>query len=114
MFNYVKAHRKRLGLSQNELGYLLGFDGHTSVSRIEQGKQDPLLRDMIALECLFEKAASRIFPESYAKITSQLIRRIDLFDGHLKEEPETQSNMLKLQALRDIRKRVSAVNDARL
>lgn len=92
-------HRRILGLSQKELGYLLGYDGHTTVSRIEQGKHQLNAEDIVTLEQLTQKSFSRIFPDLYAKVTGNLIHRLKMFDQHLSEMPETNEYMQKRQKL---------------
>jgi len=113
-FNYIKAHRRRWNFSQQELAFLLGYGNNSTVSRIEQGKQEPSIPDLIALELLFEKAACRLFPDLYSEISSKLLYRLDMFEQHLCEEPATQTNHEKLDAIRSARRSLAQDNENRI
>jgi len=108
-FNYLKAHRRRWNMNQQEIAFLLGYGNNSTVSRIEQGKQEPSIPDLITLELLFEKAACRLFPDLYTEISSKLLYRLDMFEQHLCEQPATQTNHEKLEVIRCVRR--SLIND---
>lgn len=106
----MKAHRKRWGLTQAELGVLLGYGCNSVVSRIEMGKQRPSREEMILLELLFGKAALRLFPQIYSDATDKLIKRLSLFEQQLCEAPATHASMGKLNLIRKLRKALLAAN----
>src|SRR3954447_25709975 len=59
--NYLRSHRKKSGLSQDELALLLGCRSGTKVSRYENCIRKPELETLLALELLFRKPASELF-----------------------------------------------------
>lgn len=58
--NYIRVHRRRAGLSQEELGELLGFRLE-SVARHEQFQAAPDLRIAIGYEIIFRIPISELF-----------------------------------------------------
>jgi transcriptional regulator with XRE-family HTH domain len=59
--NYLKAHRKRSGLSQREIGKLLGYNDPGQVSRHEQSRSTPPLTIALSYEIIFKVSVSGIF-----------------------------------------------------
>lgn len=72
---YLRTHRKRTGLSQAELAYLLGSESGTIVSRYERRMRQPSLEAAIACELVFNVPASTLFPEVYRKVEKSVIER---------------------------------------
>ena len=73
--NYVRRLRKRAGLSQNELAYLLGARGEAKVSRYERFARRPSLNTAFGCEAVFGVAASEIFAGMYGEVNRQVHRR---------------------------------------
>jgi len=59
--NYLKAFRKKSGLSQRELGKLLGYRDAGQVSRHERGTSTPPLAAAIAYELIFGLSVGSMF-----------------------------------------------------
>jgi transcriptional regulator with XRE-family HTH domain len=76
--NYLHAHRKKAGLSQLEVGILLGYADEGAVSRHEQSQTLPPLLSAIGYEIVFNKPIAELFPgirETVEKsIDEQLLR----------------------------------------
>ena len=51
--NYLRTYRKRAGLSQDEVAFLLGSRSGTKVSRYELFRRLPTLETALALEVIF-------------------------------------------------------------
>lgn len=60
--NYVRIHRRRVGLSQRELGRLLGYKDEGPVSRHERFHSLPPLLIALGYEIVFQAPVSEIFP----------------------------------------------------
>jgi len=73
--NYVRTHRRRWALTQEEVAALLGFDSRTVISRIEQGERLPSLESALALEVLFGTAPRVMFPQFYAEVEETVMQR---------------------------------------
>jgi transcriptional regulator with XRE-family HTH domain len=59
--NYLKAERKRTGLSQKEVAFLLGCTSGAKVSRYERFHREPTLRTALAYEALFHVPVAELF-----------------------------------------------------
>jgi transcriptional regulator with XRE-family HTH domain len=73
--NYLRANRKRLGLSQEDVAYLLGADSGAKVCRYEQFVREPSLKTALACEAVFQKSASELLSELYHKISRDVVKR---------------------------------------
>lgn len=60
--HYLLTHRKRAGLSQDELAFLLGSKSGTKVSRHEQGRREPSLRTALAYAAVYRVPVEELFP----------------------------------------------------
>ncbi len=74
--NYLRTHRKRCGLSQTDVAFVLGAHGGSKVSRYEWQHRTPPLPTVLALEILFHAPARDLFGGLYAEIERATLRRI--------------------------------------
>ena len=73
--NHLRSHRKRLALSQEEVGYLLGSASGAKVCRYECFIREPGLRCVLAYEAIFQKPARDLFPGLYWGIERDVVAR---------------------------------------
>ena len=66
--NYLRAHRKRGGLTQDEMAFLLGCESGTKVSRYERLSREPNLYTVFACQAVFGIPAHELFPSIYQKV----------------------------------------------
>jgi transcriptional regulator with XRE-family HTH domain len=59
--NYLKAHRKKSGLSQRDVGKLLGYKDPGQISRHERATSIPPLRAALAYELVFGAPIATMF-----------------------------------------------------
>src|SRR5262249_26149549 len=60
--HYIRMHRKRTGLSQKELAFLLGWpQGEALASRYERFLHEPTLSTALACEFIFQVPLSELF-----------------------------------------------------
>lgn len=59
---YLVTHRKRAGLSQRELAFLLGSKSGTKVSRHEQERREPSLKAALAYAAVYRVPVEELFP----------------------------------------------------
>lgn len=71
---YLRKHRRRWELTQDELAFLLGLEGRSLVSRYERGLISAA-RALIACEVIFRCPASELFPALYAEVKDEVMRR---------------------------------------
>lgn len=81
--NLMRVLRRRLGLTQGELGYVIGYEDETNVSRIENGIRTPLLTEVLMIELVFGVPAFVIFPEIRAAVGRQVSQRVKRIMGDL-------------------------------
>ena len=67
-YSFVRAHRRRWGLSQAELALLLGMASSTTVSRIERSVRTPTTAVMVACCILFNIPAPDLFGSVHEEI----------------------------------------------
>ena len=70
--NYLRTYRKRSGLSQDEVAYLLGCQNGTKVSRYERFARKPSLETLFAYEVVFGAPARELFAGVYQKVGREL------------------------------------------
>jgi len=73
--HYLRACRKRSGLTQTDVAYLLGSKTRAQVSRYERRWNAPTLRTALAFEALFGTPVSEIFAGMYESVDEELKRR---------------------------------------
>src|SRR5207247_5587532 len=83
--NYLKANRKRLALSQDELAFLLGAQSGTKVCRYERFDREPSLETALAYEAIFKTSTSELFGGLYQKVEREVAERAKILaarNGH--------------------------------
>jgi transcriptional regulator with XRE-family HTH domain len=94
--NYLKTYRKRAGLSQGELAYLLGAEDGTSASRYERFGRKPSLATALAFEAIFETPIKELFAGLYQEAEALTVRRAKLLHKRLQNENGCPDAKLKL------------------
>ena len=78
---YVRPFRRRFGLSQRELAFLIGAKSGSVVSRIERGQLTPNLTFARAFALVFGTRAVDLFPGLFSDIQGQVLHRVnDLYE----------------------------------
>jgi len=75
--NYIRADRRKAGLSQREIGLILGYNSEKSVSKHELNSSMPPLLIALAYSVLFEKEVSELFGGLRDGVASVVEKRID-------------------------------------
>jgi transcriptional regulator with XRE-family HTH domain len=73
--SYLRYHRRRWGLTQRELAYLLGLKSGSAISRIERNLVQPSLAIALACQVLFDATLLELFPEAFSAIESTIVER---------------------------------------
>jgi transcriptional regulator with XRE-family HTH domain len=76
--NYIRTCRKRAGLTQGEVAFLLGSKSSARVSRHERFKQTPDLETLLAYELLFQTPVRSLFNNKHKEVEQKLKHRIRL------------------------------------
>ena len=78
--NYLRTYRKRSGLTQREVAFLLGSRNGAQLSRYEKQRRLPPLRTALAFEAIFKIPLAELFAglrESVRRETSERIEKLD-------------------------------------
>ena len=73
--NYLRGHRKRLGLSQTEVALLLGAGTGAKMCRYENFNRIPTLATALACEVIFKKPVSELFAGLYQQVGRKVSHR---------------------------------------
>ncbi len=81
--NYLRMYRRRSGLSQRELGMLLGYKHRGQTSRHEQFKGFPPLAIALAYEVLYRAPVSTLFLGMHDKVKTSVEERLTAMEKDL-------------------------------
>lgn len=73
--NYLLVYRKRLGLSQKEVAFLLGSRNSSQPSRYEHFSRMPTLRTALALAVIFQASVYELFLGECEKAANTVCRQ---------------------------------------
>jgi hypothetical protein len=76
--NYLRANRKRLALSQDEVAFLLGRHGESKgakVCRDERLVRQPGLETALAYEAIYQKPVRELFAGVYQQVEREVAAR---------------------------------------
>lgn len=96
--NYLRTYRKRAGLSQNEIAYLLGTRDGNQPSRYERLARVPSLETALAYEAIFQKPVSELFAGVYERAERTAARRARLMKKRLGRCGSCSDRKLKVLA----------------
>lgn len=105
--NQLRKYRKRSGLSQRDIGALLGYKKQWQVSRHERFETLPPLQIALKYQALYQVPVSAIFVGMHEAVLKVLERKLAVFEQSLVSEGAAQSARAisqKLKWLKDRRK----------
>ncbi|MEI9966952.1 MAG: hypothetical protein WDN67_05025 [Candidatus Moraniibacteriota bacterium] len=73
--NYLRSHRKRLALSQDDVAFLLGLESGAKVCRDERFQREPSLQAALAYEAIFQTPVRVLFAGMYRKEEDKVVER---------------------------------------
>jgi len=97
--NYLKANRKRLALSQDEVAFLLGTQSGAKVCRNERFVRAPSLETALAYEAIFKRSVSELFSGLYQKVEREVAERAKTLLSKKDQTRLNQHTARKLEAL---------------
>jgi DNA-binding XRE family transcriptional regulator len=89
--NYIRVHRRRAGLNQQELGGLLGFRVE-SVARHEQFRTIPALQVAIGYEIIFHIPVSELFAGLRDEMVTDVEAKLALLEERLGQRSAQDRN----------------------
>jgi transcriptional regulator with XRE-family HTH domain len=91
-----------VGLSQDEVAFLLGCQNGTKVSRYERFDRKPGLETAMAYQIVFGAPARELFAGIYQKVEGKISKRAQLLAQRLSKEKPGLMATRKIAALRAI------------
>jgi DNA-binding XRE family transcriptional regulator len=104
---YLRPHRRRVGLTQRELAFLIGAKHHTVISRIEGLERSPRLAWAVACAALFGTRALELFPDFFAEVHQAVFRRARELYEELQGNP-SRATRAKLDFLENVLTRLDS------
>ena len=98
--NYLRTHRRKSGLTQQETAFLLGFDSGQIISRYERHARMPTLQTVLACQVIFGVNPRELFPSLYRKVEKQTLRRICLLTKRLDAQSQSPIVIRKQEVLK--------------
>lgn len=106
--SYLKTHRKRSGLTQQEVASLLGYESSQVVSRFECLNRIPSLRTVIAYQLIFGVPTAELLPSMHREVERETLQRLLILAKRLAEHPESGSVEWKVKFLGEVLERFDA------
>jgi len=85
MASYLRTHRKRSGLSQQDIATILGTLSRNQVGRHERSLGIPLLLAAIGYEVVFRTSLEDLFPGIYETVRHSVERQLADFEEQLQQ-----------------------------
>jgi len=86
ILSYLRTYRKRGGLSQDEMAFLLGCQSGAKISRFERLARQPNLETALACQVVFGVPARELFPGMFAEVEETVTERARKLLGRLRAE----------------------------
>ena len=84
--NYLRVYRRRAGLSQDEMAFLLGAKEGAKVSRYERFARTPTIDTAYAYEVVFQDVPSEMFGGIYDKVERRTRKRVPCAGRRIRAE----------------------------
>jgi DNA-binding XRE family transcriptional regulator len=99
--NYIRTHRKRTHLTQDEVAFLLGAKTSAHVCRHERLEQSPNLQTLLTYEILFRTPVRNLFEGVHQDVEQKLLRRIRLLIQKLATSGYSRMKARKIEILNE-------------
>jgi len=100
--NCLRTARRRSGLTQDEITFLLGATSSTKVSRHETFERLPSVSTIFAYEIIFRAIARVLFAGAYEEVRCAVIGRAKCLIQTLADKPSNPLSIHKLKYLQAI------------
>lgn len=100
--NYLRTHRKKSGLSLDELGFLVGHGSGSAAGKHERYRRIPTVSTVFAYEVVFRTPARDLFRGLYGSIERATIRRALELSKQLDDQRLGRHTLAKQEALKAI------------
>lgn len=105
--DYLKAYRKRSGLSQEELAFLFGAETDSIVWLYEHGIRTPGLKNLVTYEYIFQVSSRELFAGIYEKVGKDTDARVKKLLTRINRKSPTSGSSRKIVFLNAILSRTT-------
>ena len=88
--NYLRTYRRRSGLTQREVAFLLGSKNGAQLSRYEKQRRLPPLRTALAFEAIFKIPLAELFAGLRDSVGRETSERIEKFDADMQAHADSK------------------------
>lgn len=106
--NYLRTQRKRSGLRQDDIAFLLNLNGGYEISRFERMERLPRLDAAFGLQILFGTLPHELYPGLYTKVERTTRRRIRRLIAELEATPSDNNATYSRSVLAKTIERIDA------
>lgn len=103
----IRAERKRLQLSQDDISFLLGLSSGATVSQHESVARLPELKLLLKYEVLFGKSAAELFPKLRWDVETEMLAQVRALMSELEARPQLSAQR-KLEILETLLRRIDS------
>jgi transcriptional regulator with XRE-family HTH domain len=100
--NYLKRFRKRTGLSQDDVGFLMGAHTGAKICRYERFVREPTLHNALAFAALFRRPMRELFDGLYRQVDKRVSARTRTLARKLARSKPSRRTARKLETLQAI------------
>lgn len=101
--HYLRTFRRRSGLTQRQLAWLLGCRAGSKVSRYERFARSPGLETVFAYEIIFRTSARELFAGRFEAAALATFKRVKTLLVRLRRQTPTPTRKAQLATLEAIR-----------
>ncbi|MBP8892558.1 MAG: helix-turn-helix transcriptional regulator [Saprospiraceae bacterium] len=108
--NYLRVYRKKSGLVQEDIAYLLNLPDYSNISRYEKGQRSPTTELLLTYHHLFDVPIESFYEQESETIRFNLIQRTkDLIQELKKDNQITLKNTLRIKFLEQVIIRLTSI-----
>jgi DNA-binding XRE family transcriptional regulator len=94
--NYLRAHRRKTGLTQHDLARVLGYENRDAISRHERLESMPSLLIALSYEVLYRVPVSEIFAGLAETVEFNVETQLAQFETYLGEQSAGSSRAVAI------------------
>lgn len=102
LLTYLRTYRRRTGLSQEEIAFLLGGFTGATVSRHETATRMPVLQNALMYELVFAVPVKDLYAGIYEAVRAVVLSRAKSLRNSLARQPRTTLRDRKIAALDEL------------
>ena len=100
--NYIRTHRRKAALTQDELAFLLGCEHGTKISRYERERRTPNFEATLAFEAAFGVPIRELFAGRFHQVEQSVVARARELIEILRKKKPSAAVSRKLTLLMEI------------